>query len=257
MALNIKKLLVSQPKPASEKSPYFDIAEKYGVEIDFRPFIKVEPVSSKEFRQQRITILDYTAVVFTARTAIDHFFHLCEELRVAIPETMKYFCMTEAIAVYLQKYTVYRKRKIFFAQTGKQDELVTIISKHAKEKYLIPVSDVHKEDLFQMLDAKKIDYTKAVMYKTVSNDFSKEEKFDYDMLLFFSPSGIASLLKNFPDFQQEDIRIGCFGPTTAKAVKDAGLRLDVEAPSPEAPSMTAALELYLKKELAKNKKNGK
>lgn len=257
MALNIKKLLVSQPKPALEKSPYFDIAEKYGVEIDFRPFIKVEPVSSKEFRQQRITILDYTAVVFTARTAIDHFFHLCEELRVAIPETMKYFCMTKAIAVYLQKYTVYRKRKIFFAQTGKQDELVTIISKHAKEKYLIPVSDVHKEDLFQMLDAKKIDYTKAVMYKTVSNDFSKEEKFDYDMLLFFSPSGIASLLKNFPDFQQEDIRIGCFGPTTAKAVKDAGLRLDVEAPSPEAPSMTAALELYLKKELAKNKKNGK
>ncbi|MCC8133782.1 MAG: uroporphyrinogen-III synthase [Tannerellaceae bacterium] len=255
--MNIKKLLVSQPKPASEKSPYFDIAEKYGVEIDFRPFIKVEPVSSKEFRQQRITILDYTAVVFTARTAIDHFFHLCEELRVAIPETMKYFCMTEAIAVYLQKYTVYRKRKIFFAQTGKQDELVTIISKHAKEKYLIPVSDVHKEDLFQMLDAKKIDYTKAVMYKTVSNDFSKEEKFDYDMLLFFSPSGIASLLKNFPDFQQEDIRIGCFGPTTAKTVKDAGLRLDVEAPSPEAPSMTAALELYLKKELAKNKKNGK
>ncbi|MCC8094391.1 MAG: uroporphyrinogen-III synthase [Tannerellaceae bacterium] len=255
--MNIKKLLVSQPKPASEKSPYFDIAEKYGVEIDFRPFIKVEPVSSKEFRQQRITILDYTAVVFTARTAIDHFFHLCKELRVAIPETMKYFCMTEAIAVYLQKYTVYRKRKIFFAQTGKQDELVTIISKHAKEEYLIPVSDVHKEDLFQMLDAKKIDYTKAVMYKTVSNDFSKEEKFDYDMLLFFSPSGIASLLKNFPDFQQENIRIGCFGPTTAKAVKDAGLRLDVEAPSPEAPSMTAALELYLKKELAKNKKNGK
>jgi len=257
MALNIKKLLVSQPKPASDKSPYFDIAEKYGVEIDFRPFIKVEPVSSKEFRQQRITILDYTAVVFTARTAIDHFFHLCEELRVTIPETMKYFCMTEAIAVYLQKYTVYRKRKIFFAQTGKQEELVTIIGKHPKEKYLIPVSDVHKEDLFQQLDAKKIDYTKAVMYRTVSNDFSEDEKFDYDMLLFFSPSGIASLLKNFPDFQQDDIRIGCFGPTTAKAVREAGLRLDVEAPSPEAPSMTAALELYLKKELAKNKKNGK
>ncbi|MCD7976562.1 MAG: uroporphyrinogen-III synthase [Tannerellaceae bacterium] len=255
--MNIKKLLVSQPKPASDKSPYFDIAEKYGVEIDFRPFIKVEPVSSKEFRQQRITILDYTAVVFTARTAIDHFFHLCEELRVTIPETMKYFCMTEAIAVYLQKYTVYRKRKIFFAQTGKQEELVTIIGKHPKEKYLIPVSDVHKEDLFQQLDAKKIDYTKAVMYRTVSNDFSEDEKFDYDMLLFFSPSGIASLLKNFPDFQQDDIRIGCFGPTTAKAVREAGLRLDVEAPSPEAPSMTAALELYLKKELAKNKKNGK
>ncbi|MCC8152994.1 MAG: uroporphyrinogen-III synthase [Tannerellaceae bacterium] len=255
--MNIKKLLVSQPKPASEKSPYFDISEKYGVEVDFRPFIKVEPVTAKEFRQQRVAILDCTAVVFTARTAIDHFFHLCEKLRVAIPETMKYFCTTEAIAVYLQKYTVYRKRKIFYAQTGKQDELVTIIGKHAKEKYLVPVSDVHKEDLFQQLDAKKIDYTKAVMYRTVSNDFSKDEKFDYDMLLFFSPSGIASLLKNFPDFEQEDIRIGCFGAGTAKAVRDAGLRLDVEAPTPEAPSMTAALELYLKKELGKNKKNGK
>lgn len=257
MALNIKKLLVSQPKPASEKSPYFDIAEKFGVHIDFRPFIKVEAVSSKEFRQQRISILDYTAVVFTARTAIDHFFHLCEELRVAIPETMKYFCTTEAIAVYLQKYTVYRKRKIFYAPTGKQDELVTLIAKHAKEKYLIPVSDIHKEDLFVQLDAKKIDYTKAVMYRTVSNDFSEDETFDYDMLLFFSPSGITSLLKNFPDFKQEDIKIGCFGPTTAKAVRDAGLRLDVEAPTPEAPSMTAALEQYLKKEMTKGKKNGR
>ena len=227
MALNIKKLLVSQPKPASEKSPYFDIAEKYGVEIDFRPFIKV---------------------IFTARTAIDHFFHLCEELRVAIPETMKYFCMTEAIAVYLQKYIVYRKRKIFYGQTGKADDLVTVIAKHAKEKYLVPVSDVHKDDLFALLDAKKINYTKAVMFRTVSNDFAKDEKFDYDMLVFFSPSGISSLLKNFPDFKQDDIKIGCFGPTTAKAVKDAGLRLDVEAPTVEAPSMTAALDLYLKKQ---------
>lgn len=246
MALNIKKMLVSQPKPASEKSPYFDISQKYGVEIDFRPFIKVEGVSAKEFRQQRIAILDFTAVIFTARTAIDHFFNLCEELRVTVPETMKYFCMTEQIAVYLQKYIVYRKRKIFYG-TGKPEELVTIIAKHAKEKYLAPVSDVHKDDLFEMLDAKKIDYTKAVMYRTVSNEFSKDEKFDYDMLVFFSPSGISSLLKNFPDFKQEDIKIGCFGPTTAKAVKEAGLRLDVEAPTPEAPSMTAALDQYLKK----------
>lgn len=258
MALNIKKLLVSQPKPASGKSPYFDISEKYGVEIDFRPFIKVEGVSAKEFRQQRISILDYTAIVFTARTAIDHFFHLREELRVAIPETMKYFYTTKAIAVYLQKYTVYRKRKIFFTQNGTEEELAAIIGKHAKEKYLIPVSDAHKKDrLFHLLDAKKIDYTTTVMYRTVSNDFSEDEKFDYDMLLFFSPSEIASLMKNFPDFQQEDIRIGCFGTKTAQAVKEAGLRLDVEAPSPGAPSMTAALELYLKKELAKSKKNGK
>ena len=257
MALKIKKLLVSQPKPTSEKSPYFDIAEKYGVEINFRPFIKVEPVSAKEFRQQRITILDHTAIIFTARTAIDHFFKLCEELRVAIPEAMKYFCMTEAIAVYLQKYTVYRKRKIFFAPSGKLEELVTLIGKHAKETYLVPVSDVHKDDLFIQLDAKKIHYAEATMFRTVSNDFSEEETFDYDMLLFFSPSGITSLLKNFPDFKQEDIKIGCFGPTTAKAVKDAGLRLAVEAPSPDAPSMTAALELYLKKELGNGKKNGK
>lgn len=256
MALNIKKVLVSQPKPASEKSPYFDIAHKYGVDIDFRPFFKIERLSAKEFRQQRICILDYTAVIFTARTAIDHFFHLCEDLRVTIPETMKYFCMTEAIAVYLQKYIVYRKRKIFFGQSGKPEDLVTIIGKHAKEKYLIPVSDVHKEDLLSLLEDKKIDFAKTVMFRTVSNDFSNEEKFDYDMLVFFSPSGISSLLKNFPDFKQDNIKIGCFGPTTAKAVKEAGLRLDVEAPTPEAPSMTAALDLYLKKEMGNARKNG-
>lgn len=251
MALNIKRLLVSQPKPTSEKSPYFDLAQKYGVEIEFRPFIKVEPLSSKEFRQQRISILDYSAVVFTARTGIDHFFRLCEELRVTIPETMKYFCISESIAVYLQKYIVYRKRKIFFGASGKLDDLVTIIAKHPKEKYLVPVSDVHKDDLKLKLEAKKIDFTEAVMYRTVSNDFKADESFDYDMLVFFSPAGISSLLKNFPNFNQKDIRIGCFGPTTAKAVKDAGLRLDVEAPTPEAPSMTAALEQYLKKESGK------
>ena len=248
MALKIKKLLVSQPKPATEKSPYFDIAEKFGVEIDFRPFFKVEPLTSKEFRQQKISILDHTAVVFTSRHAINHFFHLCEELRVAIPETMKYFCVTEAIAVYLQKYIVYRKRKIFFGQTGKVEDLAVVIGKHPKEKYLIPVSDIHKEDLISLLEAKKISYTKAVMYRTVSNDFEDNEKFDYDMLVFFSPSGISSLLKNFPNFEQKDIKIGCFGPTTAKAIKDAGLRLDMEAPTPEAPSITAALAMYLKKQ---------
>lgn len=248
MALKIKKVLVSQPKPATEKSPYFDIAEKFGVEIDFRPFFKVEPLTSKEFRQQKISILDHTAVVFTSRHAINHFFHLCEELRVAIPETMKYFCVTEAIAVYLQKYIVYRKRKIFFGQTGKVEDLAVVIGKHPKEKYLIPVSDIHKEDLISLLEAKKISYNKAVMYRTVSNDFEDNEKFDYDMLVFFSPSGISSLLKNFPNFEQKDIKIGCFGPTTAKAIKDAGLRLDMEAPTPEAPSITAALEMYLKKQ---------
>ncbi|MDR1356608.1 MAG: uroporphyrinogen-III synthase [Tannerellaceae bacterium] len=257
MPLKVKRLLVSQPKPETERSPYFDIAEKYGIEIDFRPFIKIEAVSAKEFRQQRISVLDYSAIIFTARTAIDHFFHMCGELRIMVPETMKYFCMTEAIAVYLQKYTVYRKRKIFFGQAGKVEELATLIGKHPKETYLAPVSDVHRDDLFRLLDAKKVRYAKAVMFRTVSNSFSDGESFDYDMLLFFSPSGIASLMKNFPDFKQNDIRIGCFGPTTAKAVKDAGLRLDVEAPTPEAPSMTAALELYLRKEQPNGKDDDK
>jgi Uroporphyrinogen-III synthase len=256
MEVTIKKMLVSQPQPSSNKSPYFEIATKYGVEIDFRPFIKVEALTAKEFRQQRVSILDYSAIIFTARTAVDHFFNLCEELRVIIPETMKYFCVSETIAVYLQKYTIYRKRKIFFGQNGQMDDLVKLVGKHPKEKYLIPVSDVHKDDLMISLNTKKINYKTAIMYRTVSNNFAKGEKFDYDMLLFFSPSGISSLLKNFPKFKQKDIRIGCFGPTTAKAALDAGLRLDIEAPTPEAPSMTAAIEQYLKKEISSIKKNG-
>jgi Uroporphyrinogen-III synthase len=251
MAVGIKRLLVSQPQPKTEKSPYYDIADRYGIEIDFRPFIKVERLSAKEYRQQRITILDHTAIVFTARTAIDHFFSLCDELRIIIPESMKYFCMTEAIAVYLQKYIVYRKRKVFFGRSGKTEDLAYIICKHSKEKYLIPVSDVHKGDLMTLLNTKKIRYTTSVMYRTISNDFTDDEKFEYDMLVFFSPSGISSLLKNFPDFKQDEIKIGCFGPTTAKAAINAGLRLDIEAPSPEAPSMTAALDLFLKKEIGR------
>ncbi len=251
--MKIKKILVSQPRPTSEKSPYFDIAQKHGVEIIFRPFIKVEGLSSKEFRQQKISLSEFTAVIFTARTAIDHFFAMCESLRVNIPETMKYFCTTEAIALYLQKYTIYRKRKIFFGTTGKLDDLIPSLNKHSKENFLLPVSDVSNGE-YPMLDKSKITYTKAVMYRTVSNDFTPDEPFDYDMLIFFSPAGIQSLLKNFPNFEQGDIRIGCFGPTTAKAVKDAGLRLDVEAPRPEAPSMTTALDLYLKEQAKAAKK---
>lgn len=252
--MDIKKILVSQPEPQTEKSPYFDIAEKYKVQIDFRPFIKVDPVNAKDFRTQKINILDHTAIIFTAKTAIDHFFRLCEELRIQIPETMKYFCVTEAIAVYLQKYTVYRKRKIFFPASGKLEDLMVFITKHNKENYLVPVSDVHKDDLTNLLDEKKIKYDKATMYRTVSNDFKEDEPFDYNILLFFSPSGIASLLKNFPNFDQNGTVIGTFGPTTAKAVRDAGLRLDIEAPNPEAPSMAAALENYLKSKLKNGKK---
>ena len=244
--MKVNKILVSQPKPASEKSPYYDIADKYGVEVVFRPFIKVEGLTAKEFRQAKVSIADFTAVIFTARTAIDHFFRLAEETRVTIPDTMKYFCTTEAIALYLQKYTIYRKRKIFHGKTGKIEELLPFLVKHSKEKFLYEIYDVSKKDYDEILVQNKINYTKAVMYRTVSNDFAPDEPFDYDMLIFFSPSGIASLLKNFPEFEQGDIKIGCFGATTAQAVKDAGLRLDIEAPNPKAPSMTAALDAYLK-----------
>ena len=244
--MKIKKVLVSQPKPASEKSPYYDIAEKYGVKIDFRPFIKVESLSAKEFRQQKISILDHTAVIFTSRHAIDHFFTLCTELRVTIPETMKYFCVTEAVALYIQKYVQYRKRKIFFGATGKIEDLIPSIVKHKTEKYLVPMSDVHNDDVKNLLDKNNIQHTEAVMYRTVSNDFAPDEEFDYDMLVFFSPAGVTSLKKNFPDFNQREIKIGTFGSTTAQAVRDAGLRLDLEAPTVQAPSMTAALDMFIR-----------
>jgi uroporphyrinogen-III synthase len=244
--LKVKNVLVSQPKPTTEKSPYFDLAEKYGLRIDFRPFIKVEGISAKEFRQQKISILDHSAIIFTARTGIDHFFRICEELRINIPEDMKYFCINEQVALYLQKYIVYRKRKIFHAASGKNDELVQLVMKHSSEMFLIPVSDVHKDELLVKLDEKSVKYSTAVMYRTVSNDYEPGESFNYDMLVFFSPSGVASLLKNFPNFEQGEIAIGCFGATTAKAVADAGLRLDCHAPTPTSPSMTAAIDAFIK-----------
>ncbi len=243
----IKKILVSQPKPSSEKSPYYDIASKFDVELVFRPFIKVEGISAKEFRAQKVNILDYTAIVFTSRHAIDHFFTLAKDLRVAIPEDMKYFCVTETISLYIQKYVQYRKRKVFFGTTGKIDDLIPTMAKHKTEKYLVPMSDVHNDTIAKMLTAKKLSFKECVMYRTVSNDFTAEEvqNFDYDMLIFFSPAGIESLTKNFPNFNQGDIAIATFGPATAKAVKDAGLRLDLEAPSEKYPSMTGALQHYL------------
>ena len=243
----IKKILVSQPKPASEKSPYYDIASKFDVELIFRPFIKVEGMSAKEFRTQKVSILDYTAVVFTSRHAIDHFFTLAKELRVNIPEDMKYFCVTETIALYIQKYVQYRKRKVFFGTTGKVDDLLPSMVKHKNERYLVPMSDVHNDSLTLLLDSKKLNHKECVMYRTVSNAFTPEEieNFDYDMLIFFSPSGIESLTKNFPDFKQGEIAIATFGPATAKAARDAGLRLDIEAPNEKYPSMTGALQHYL------------
>lgn len=245
----VKKILISQPKPTSEKSPYYDIEKQFGVSFVFRPFFKVEGLSAKEFRQQKISILDHTAIVFTSRNAIDHFFRLAKELRLTIPDTMKYFCITETVALYIQKYVQYRKRKVFFGETGKIESLVPTMVKHKGEKYLVPLSSVHNDSIATMLDAKKLQHTECVMYRTVSNDFTEEEKtaFDYDMLIFSSPTGMKALKKNFPDFEQGDIRIGAFGPATAKEVVAEGFRLDLEAPSKEYPSMTSALQAYLKK----------
>lgn len=240
--------MVSQPKPTTPKSPYYDIAEKHGVEIIFRPFIKVEGLSIKDFRQFKINPADFTAVIFTGRHAVDNYFRLCEEMRISVPDTMKYFCTSESIALYLQKYIVYRKRKIFFGKTGKLDDpqLLAGILKNKDEKFLFPISDVHKDNM-SVLDENGINYEKVVMYRTVSNDFTPDEPFDYDLLLFFSPAGIDSLVKNFPNFNQEKegVYIGTYGAPTAKAVTDHGLRLDYSAPTPEYPSMPAALDAFL------------
>ncbi len=244
--MKIKSILVSQPKPQTEKSPYFDLAEKFNLKIDFRPFIQVEGVSAKEFRQQKVDFEQFTAVIFTSRTAIDHFFRITEELRYTVPDTMKYFCISESTAYYLQKYIVYRKRKIFYGKR-KFEDLMEIIKKYPEEKFIIPLSDIHKQDIPAQLDKAKINYQKAIMYRTVSSDLSDLADVNYDILVFFSPSGIKSLLQNFPDFKQNDTKIAAFGPTTEKAVLDAGLRLDIKAPIPQAPSMTMALEQYIKK----------
>lgn len=243
----IKKILVSQPKPSSDKSPYYDIAAKYGVEIEFRPFIKVEGIDSKEFRSQKISILDHTAVIFTSRHAIDHFFQLCKEMRVVIPDDMKYFCVTEQIALYIQKYVQYRKRKVFYGTTGKINDLLPAMTKHKNERYFVPLSDVHNDDIKNLLDEKKLRHTEGVMYRTVSNNFRSDEPFDYDLIVFFSPSGVRSLLENFPDFKQDKMAIATFGPTTAKAVRDAGLRLDLEAPTQQYPSITSAIDAFIAK----------
>ena len=245
----VKKILVSQPKPSSEKSPYFDIAKKNNVEMVFRPFFKVEGITAKEFRQQKISLLNYTAVVFTSRHAIDNYFKLAKELRVTIPEEMKYFCVTETIALYIQKYTQYRKRKVFFGTTGKIDDLLPSMMKHKTEKYLVPLSSVHNDNVKNLLDSKKLTHTECVMFRTVSDDLTPEEvkNFDYDMLVFFSPTGVKALKKNFPDFKQGDIKIAAFGPATAKMITDEGLALDLEAPSKEYPSMSSALEAFLSK----------
>jgi uroporphyrinogen-III synthase len=243
--LKIRKILVSQPEPNNPKSPYFELARKYNLKIDFKPFIEVEGISVKDFRQQKINILDYSAVIFTSKTGIDHFFRICNELRITVPDTMKYFCITENVAYYLQKYIVYRKRKIFHGKAKFQD-LIDVIAKHREDSFFVPLSEPHNAEIPDLLDANQISYTIGTLYKTRSIDFSNINDFDYDILVFYSPSGIKSLKENFPGFIQGDVKIAAFGPTTACAVENEGLRLDINAPNPKAPSMTMALDEFLK-----------
>ncbi len=243
--MKISKILVSQPKPTSEKSPYFDLETKYGVSVVFRPFIKVEGLSSKEFRKFKVNPADFTAVIFTARTAVDHYFRLAKELRFDVPDTMKYFCLSQTVAHYLQKYIQYRKRKIFYSENGKVEELITLIEKHKKEKFIFPMSDVH-DTKASLIEEHQVKYTPAIMYRTVSNDFEPGEPFDYDMIILFTPSGIKSLLSNFPNFVQGDIAIGGMGPKTIEEIKNSGLRLDITT-SAKAPSIPAAIDQYLAK----------
>jgi len=241
----VKSILVSQPKPNDDDSPYHKLARKYDIKVDFRPFIHIEPVNVKEFRKQKVDVLSHTAVIFTSRNAVDHFFGLCRDMKIEMPSDMKYFCISEQTANYLQKYIVIRKRKIFTGSKTAQD-LIEILKKHKNEKYVFPCSNIRKNDIPDFLENNEYTFSEAVIYETVASDLSDLAEVNYDVIAFFSPSGINSLLVNFPDFKQNNTRIAAFGPTTAKAVADAGLVLDIEAPMPNAPSMTGALEVYIK-----------
>lgn len=248
--MSIKTILVSQPKPENGKNPFTALAEDYKLKIDFRPFIHVEGVDVSEFRSQKVDLAEHTAVILTSKTAVDHYFKTAEECRFDVPSSMKYFCISEAVAYYLQKYVAYRKRKIFH---GKQTihDLIDAIKKHKKEKFLLPCSDILRESIPEALDQNDINYSRVVLYKTVASDLSDLEDVSYDILVFFSPSGIESLLKNFPNFKQNNTRIAAFGPTTAKAIVDNNLRLDIHAPQPQCPSMTMAIEDYIKEQKKK------
>ncbi|MDR2848069.1 MAG: uroporphyrinogen-III synthase [Bacteroidales bacterium] len=246
--MKIKNILVSQPRPnETEKSPFAELSEKYQVKVDFKPFIRIEGVSAKEFRQYRVDILSHGAVFLTSKTAVDHFFRICDEMRIVVPDTMKYFCTSESIANYLQKYIIYRKRRIFFAP--KLDELMALMQKHKDDKILLPLSDPHKPEIPRMLDKKKFKNTKVVLYRSVFSDLVDLPIASYDILVYYSPTEIKSLLKNFPEFAQGETQIACFGPSTVKAAKEAKLRIDIQAPTPHFPSMTMAIEHHIKESL--------
>jgi uroporphyrinogen-III synthase len=242
--MKVKTILVSQPAPKTENSPYFDLAQKQKVKIDFRPFIHVEGESAKEVRVQKIDLSNYTAIIFTSRNAVDHFFRIADEMRFKVPDDLKYFCESEAIAFYLQKYVVYRKRKIYVGEKT-FPELVKLVKKHKEEKFLLPCSDKLRPLIPEVLNDLKINWDKAVFYKTVVSDLSDLQSVFYDVLVFFSPSGIDSLFQNFPEFKQNDTRIAVFGNTTVKAAEEAGLNCHIKVPTPETPSMTMALEKYI------------
>lgn len=248
----VKSILISQPKPETEKNPYSELITRFKVKIDFRPFIQIEGIPAKDFRKFKIQPTDYSSVVFNSKNAIDHFFRICEEMRTRMSQETKYFCVSEAVALYLQKYILYRKRKVFYG-SGREAELVDLMGKHKDtERFLLPCSDVHKEGLSELMEEKGLNFDRAVIYKTISADLSDLKKnFNYDMLVFFSPSGVKSLFENFPRFKQEKTRIGAFGKTTAKAVLERKLHLDIEAPLPAWPSMASALNAYLSQSNAK------
>jgi uroporphyrinogen-III synthase len=242
--MKVKTILVSQPEPKMENSPYSRLIEKEKVKVDFRPFIHVEGVDAKNVRQQKIDLSHFTAIILTSRNAVDHFFRISEEMRFKVPDTMKYFCQSEAVAYYLQKYVVYRKRKIYVGKRNFQD-LQPLFKKYKDESYLLPSSDVLKPDIPETLNQAAIKWTRGIFYKTVISDLSDLRNVYYDVLVFFSPSGIESLLKNFPDFEQNETRIAVFGNSTIDAATEAGLRIDIKAPTPETPSMTMALQKYI------------
>ena len=242
--MKVKTILVSQPEPSSEKSPYNRLQNKHKLTIDFRPFIHVEGVDAKEVRQQKIDFKNYDNIILTSRNAVDHFFRLCKEMRYSVPNTTKYFCLSEAVAYYLQKYVVYRKRKIYVGK-GKIEDLENVLSKFETETFLFPTSDTLKKDIPNFLDKIKLKWTRAILYRTVVSDLSDLRDVYYDILVFFSPSGIESLFKNFPDFKQNKTRISAYGNSTIKAAEDAGLTVQIKAPTPVSPSMTMAIEQYV------------
>ncbi|MGI9191805.1 MAG: uroporphyrinogen-III synthase [Chitinophagaceae bacterium] len=242
----IQRILVGQLKPESDKSPYYDLARKHNVVLDFAPFINVEGVPAKDFRKQKVNIPDYTAVIFNSRNAIDHFFRICDELRIKVSADMKYFCIAESIAVYLQKFITYRKRKIFFGNDGSVHKMLDVIAKHkTKEKYLVPLNDICRTEILECLDKNKLEYAEICLYKTVINDVSRELSLNPDMIVFFTPGSVKSLFENNPEFKQNDTLLAAFGPLSSKAVEEAGLTLNLKAPLPGAPSMSSALDQFL------------